>query len=57
MIALQLPESVTWKGDECTTPTEDEIEFWARDSVCETPDGDIVEPDHPDSWLSLLGLV
>jgi len=33
-----------------------ELEFWMFDSVCETPDGDIVEPDHPDSWLALLGI-
>jgi hypothetical protein len=25
--------------------------------VCETPWGDIVEPDHPKSWLRVLGLI
>jgi hypothetical protein len=25
--------------------------------VCETPWGDIVEPDHPKSWLRILGLI
>jgi hypothetical protein len=38
-------------------PTMDEIQAWTLDSVCETPDGRMLEPDHPDSWLSLLGLV
>jgi hypothetical protein len=35
----------------------DQLEAWVLDSVCETPEGDIVEPDHPDSWLSLLRLI
>ena len=56
MNALQLPETVRWNGDEYAVPALDEIEFWIFDSVCETPDGDIVEPDQPDSWLALLGL-
>ena len=30
---------------------------WTMDSVCPTPDGRILEPDHPDSWLRILGLV
>lgn len=30
---------------------------WALDSVVESPDGSRVEPDAPESWLSLLGLV
>jgi hypothetical protein len=38
------------------------LEAWLFDSVCETPSGDLVEPDGigPDgapSWLRLLGLV
>lgn len=57
MITAALPETITWHGDEYEAPSEEAIDFWALDSVCETPDGDIVEPDHPDSWLSLLGLV
>ena len=35
----------------------EELEEWAGDSVCGTPDGGEVEPDHPDSWLMLLGLI
>jgi hypothetical protein len=27
------------------------------DSCCETPDGRTVEPDHPESWLSILNLI
>ena len=38
-------------------PCDAELQQWACDSVCETPDGRSVEPDHPDSWLRLLGLV
>jgi hypothetical protein len=38
-------------------PSTEELEAWVSDSVCETPDGDIVEPDHPHSWLSILGLI
>jgi len=29
---------------------------WTVDGMSETPDGQSVEPDDPDSWLSLLGI-
>jgi hypothetical protein len=51
------PKSISWKGKAYQVPSMDEINEWVLDSVCETPDGDCVEPDHPDSWLSLLGLI
>jgi hypothetical protein len=54
---LGLPASITWRGHLYDTPDFAQLEAWAFDSVCETPDGDTVEPDHPDSWLSLLGLI
>ena len=38
-------------------PTNDEIETWVFDSVVPTPAEDKMEPDHPDSWLSLLGMI
>ena len=38
-------------------PTNEEIEEWAFDSICFTPGEDEVEPDHPDSWLRILGLI
>jgi len=38
-------------------PTVAECMAWSLDGVCETPDGRMVEPDHPDAWLSLLGVV
>ncbi len=38
-------------------PTMSEIEEFTFDSVCLTPAEDEVEPDHPDSWLSILGLI
>jgi hypothetical protein len=34
-----------------------DVEAWALDSVAETPCGDAVEPDHPDAWPRLLGVV
>lgn len=46
-----------WKSKWWTVPTMKEIERWTFDSVCETPDGNIVEHDAPDSWLHLLKLV
>jgi hypothetical protein len=38
-------------------PSNEDIEEWTFDSVAYTPAGDDVEPDHPDSWLSILGLI
>ena len=46
-----------WGGQWLLIPTIDEFQEWTIDSVCPTPDGTDVEPDHPDSWLSLVGLV
>lgn len=38
-------------------PSTDELNFMAFDSVCETPWGEPVEPDHPKSWLRILGMI
>jgi hypothetical protein len=38
-------------------PTLEDVEEQVFDSVAYTPCGDEVEPDHIDSWLSILGLV
>jgi hypothetical protein len=38
-------------------PSGAEVETWCLDSLAETPCGDSVEPDHPDSWPTLLGLI
>jgi hypothetical protein len=46
-----------WDGAWVDVPTLAALHEWTFDSRCETPDGRIVEPDAPDSWLSLLGLV
>jgi hypothetical protein len=46
-----------WNGQWIPIPTIEEFMEWTLDSVCPTPDGDIVEPDAPNSWLSLVGLV
>ena len=52
-----LPETITWYGSVYEVPSFAEIEAMVRDCVCETPDGETVEPDHPDSWLSLLSII
>lgn len=54
---MQIPETITWKGKQYEAPDMETLGEFAFDSVCETPDGDTVEPDHPDSWLSILGLI
>jgi hypothetical protein len=38
-------------------PAMADVEDWCLGSLAETPCGDSVEPDHPDAWPSLLGLV
>jgi hypothetical protein len=38
-------------------PDLEDIEEWTFDSVCPTPAGDGVEADHPDSWMSILGII
>ena len=52
-----LATTITWKGEEYEVPSMEQLEEWVCDSVCETPDGEIVEHDHPDSWIFLLGLI
>jgi len=38
-------------------PAAADVESWCLDSLAETPCGDSVEPDHPDAWPVLLGLI
>ena len=38
-------------------PSIAQLMEWTLDGVAETPDGSRVEPDAPDSWLTLLGVV
>ncbi len=38
-------------------PSLGDVEGWCLGSVAETPCGDSVEPDHPDAWPRLLGLI
>lgn len=38
-------------------PTMAEIEEWSLGSTACSPCDDDVEPDHPDSWLRILGLI
>ncbi len=48
---------IRWAGQWWDVPTLEEIEAWTFDSICESPKGDSVEPDHPESWLSILGII
>jgi hypothetical protein len=48
---------IWWRGKFWPAPSDAELEFWALDSCCETPDGRTVEPDAPDSWLAILRLI
>jgi len=48
--------SVRWRGQWWPVPSTGEIETMISDSACDTPDGRQVEPDHPESWLSILAL-
>ena len=38
-------------------PAAGDVERWCLGSTAETPVGDHVEPDHPDAWPRLLGLI
>lgn len=48
---------VRWAGAWYPVPSMAEIERFCFDSVAESPDGATVEPDHPESWPSILGLI
>ncbi len=52
-----MPDKIEWRGQVYDVPDMDTLGEWFMDSVCETPDGDTVEHDHPDSWFYLLGLI
>lgn len=52
------PRLRLWFGDRWhDVPTIAELMEWTFDGVAETPDGSRVEPDAPNSWLTLLGVV
>jgi len=46
-----------WHGKWVDVPTIAECMEWSFDGVAETPCGSRVEPDAPDSWLILLGVI
>jgi hypothetical protein len=48
---------IRFNGEMYPVPTMEEMEEWVFDSVCFTPAEDEVEPDHPHSWLSILGMI
>ena len=56
------PSYITWNGEDFDTPSLEEIRRWVFDSICETLDGQRIEPDGhgPNgcpSWLIALGLI
>lgn len=48
---------IRWNSKWWEIPTMEQVQAWTLDSVCETPAGDIIEPDADGSWLRLLNLV
>jgi len=46
-----------WNSKWWEIPSMEQVQEWTLDSVCETPAGDIIEPDADGSWLRLLHLV
>lgn len=57
-----MPSYVVWRGQQYETPSFEAIEAWVIDSVCESLEGEEVEPDGFDedgapSWLLALGLI
>lgn len=56
-IIMSFPKEITWKGLPYSVPSLDELEAMMFGDTAEAPDGTEVEPDHPDSWLSLLRIM
>ena len=57
-----LPETIEWRGQVFDVPDLDTLEGWVFDSVVETLEGDMIEPDGWNvdgcpSWLLALNLV
>lgn len=48
---------VLWRRRWWPVPSDHVVEDMIFDSVAETPDGRTVEPDHPESWLSILKVI
>jgi len=48
---------VRWRGQWWPAPTVGDVHSWCLDSVAETPDGREVEPDSPEAWPHILGLI
>jgi len=48
---------IRFRSEWYQVPPTEAIDEWVMDSVCETPEGDMVEPDHPHSWLRILRLI
>ena len=46
-----------WKGKLYKIPSLKTMEKWMSSGIAKTPNGVKVEPDHPDSWLSILGFI
>jgi len=48
---------VHWRYRWWPVPCLGQVESWAFDAVAFNPQGNEVEPDAPDSWLTILGLI
>lgn len=53
---MELPDTYEWNGQTYHVPSEEELQAMVSNGVAETPDGEMVEPGDPNSWISLLGL-
>ena len=61
-LSSPFPAWIEWQGERFYTPQFQEIEAWVFDSVCETLDGQRIEPDGVacngcPSWLLALGII
>lgn len=52
-----LQKFIIWRGKKYEVPSLEELQEWMDDGGCETPDGEWVEPDAPESWLRILGMI
>jgi hypothetical protein len=48
---------IHWHQRWWPVPNLGQVEKWALGDIAFNPEGEQVEPDAPDSWLSILGLI
>lgn len=52
-----MAEMFIFKGRLYKVPSLKTLIKWESKGWCKTPDGRIVESDHPESWMVLLGFI